>query len=110
MSTEITRDIRTLYVDRGPVADAARVLVEQSTLCDYLTIRPEGGVYVVEAPEGHRYSLDMAGSGTQGLWRLLKAIAYSRHEVSLYDVISRLDPRNRRAVAAAMAVLCEVSR
>lgn len=103
-STNTTQDIRVLYVDAGPVADAARVLIERSTLADYLTMRPEGGTFVVEPVEGH-YSLELSGSGTWGLWRLLRAIAYSRYEVSLYDVVSRLDPRNRSAVAAAMTEL-----
>lgn len=104
-STNTTRDIRVLYVDSGPVADAARILVETSTLADYLTIRRDGTLYVVEPIEG-AVPLDMAGSATWALWRLLKAIASSRYEVSLYDVVSRTDHRNTAAVAAAISALC----
>lgn len=98
-------DIRVLAVDPGPCAKAAATLIVNSTLAQYVTIRRDGMVFVIE-PLDATYSLDMAGSATQGLWRLLRSIAYSRYEVSLHDVVSRLDPRNRRALALAMAALC----
>jgi hypothetical protein len=108
MSTSNASDTRTdVYVDRGHVSAAIAVLFAQSTLGDH--VRIEGGpgvgtVRVYHDPDGVPYA--MWGSGTQALWRLLSSIAYSSETVSLYEVVSRLDVRNRRAVAAAIAELC----
>lgn len=101
-------DIRTeLYIDRGPVATATASLFAQSTLGDH--VRIEGGpgvgtIRVYHDPDGVPFAL--WGSGTQALWRLLCSMAYSAETVSLYEVVSRLDSRNRRAVAAALADFC----
>lgn len=93
-----------LVVDRGPVRDAALILVAQSTLAEHVDVRD--GMHVTEFTmiEGG-IPFELWGSGTQALWRLLSAIAYTRHEVSLYEVASRLDQRNQAAVAAAITAL-----
>lgn len=93
-----------LVVDRGPVRDAALILASRSTLADHVTVEEDGQVTYIAVDDGIPYPY--WGSGTQALWHLLCAMAYSRHEVSLYEVISRLDGRNRDAVAAAVAALC----
>ena len=96
-----------VVVDRGPVADAALILAERSTLADHVTVAV--GDWTVEiAMRTDDVPFDVWGSGTQALWRLLCAISYSRHEVSLYEVISRLDSRNTAAVADAISALCGV--
>lgn len=105
-TTTTTTDV--LVVDRGPVRDAALILAKQSTLADH--------VFVLDGDITTRIEMDktipfgMWGSGTQALWRLLSAIAYSRFEVSLYEVVSRLDHRNRAAVADALAAMCGATR
>ena len=107
MSTTATTS--RLVVDAGPVADAAEILVHESTLASHVIFTTSG--YTTEItmdPDGVPFEL--WGSGTQALWRLLSAIAYTRHEVSLYEVVSRLDSHNRAAVAAAIAALCGVNR
>lgn len=105
----IETDIRTdLYLDQGPVWDAGRLLIERSTLRDHvLNDAGEGVAHVWHDPEGVPFAL--WGSGTQALWRLLSAMAYSSETVSLYDVLSRTDARNSRAVADAVAVMAGVT-
>ena len=106
MSTTTIADV--LVVDRGPVRDAALILATRSTLAEHVTVTD--GDHVTQVAMNTDIPYDYWGSGTQALWRLLSAIAYSRHEVSLYEVVSRLDRRNTAAVASAIAALCEVSR
>lgn len=100
-----TTDVRTvLVVDAGPVADAAVILVERSTLAEHVTLNVEQATTTVAMSGDIPY--DYWGSGTQALWRLLSAIAYTSETVSLYEVVARLDSRNRDAVAAAVSALC----
>ena len=101
-STDTVADI--LVVDRGPILNAARILVQRSTLAEHCTITDQGSI--AEIAMTGDIPFDYWGSGTQALWRLLSAIAYTRHEVSLYEVVSRLDSRNTAAVADAVAALC----
>lgn len=105
-TTETVADV--LVVDRGRVRDAALTLVERSTLADHVTVTD--GVWTTQIAMTGDIPFELWGSGTQALWRLLSAIAYTRHEVSLYEVVSRLDQRNIAAVADAIAALCGVSR
>lgn len=93
-----------LVVDRGPVRDAALVLVGQSTLGDHVIVLD--GEHTTRIEMDGVIPFEMWGSGTQALWRLLSAVAHMRFQVSLYEVISRLDRRNKLAVARAVAVLC----
>lgn len=100
-------DIHTeLYIDAGPVSRATATLFAQSTLGEHLRIETtdSGTARVYHDPGGVPFAV--WGSGTQGLWRLLCSMAYSRETVSLYEVVSRLDSRNRRAVANALADFC----
>jgi len=92
-----------LVVDRGPVCDAARCIAEDSTLSEHVTVTP--GDWTTEIRITSDIPFDLWGSGTEALWRLVCAIAYSRHEVSLYEVASRLDIRNSTVVASALAAL-----
>jgi hypothetical protein len=105
----MTTVMSSLVVDRGPVRDAALLLINRSTLADHV-VTSDDGAY------GTRIEMDQAGvpfelwgSGTQALWRLLSAIAYTRHEISLYEVVSRLDQPNRAAVSDAISVLCRAA-
>lgn len=102
-------EVRTnVLVDQGPVRDAALILVSRSTLADHVIVFDDYAPTEIEIdPNGVPFA--MWGSGTQALWRLLCAIAYSRQEVSLYEVVSRLDQRNTAAAGAALAALCGVS-
>jgi hypothetical protein len=97
-----------LVVDRGPVRDAALVLAKHSTLADHVIILD--GDHVTRIEMAKDIPFELWGSGTQALWRLLSAIAYTRHEVSLYEVVSRLDQRNSATVVDAIAALCRVTR
>lgn len=93
-----------LVVDRGPVRDAALILVYGSTLAEHVVV--SDGEHSTRLDASHDpIPFELWGSGTQALWRLLSAIAYSRHEVSLYEVASRCDSRNRAAAADALAAL-----
>lgn len=94
----------TLVVDAGPVRDAAVILAELSTLAEHVTVTD--GPYTTEVTMTGDIPYEHWGSGTQTLWRLLSAIAYTGETVSLYEVVSRLDTRNRAAVAAAICALC----
>lgn len=102
MNTTTIRD--TLVVDNGPVADAALILCQHSTLAEHVAV--ERGDWTTTITAGSAIPFEVWGSGTQALWRLLSAIAYSGETVSLYEVVSRLDARNSRAVAKAVAALC----
>lgn len=101
MQTDTIPDV--LIVDRGPVCDAALIIAEDSTLSEHVTITR--GEWTSELRITDDIPFDLWGSGTQALWRLVCAIAYSRHEVSLYEVASRLDSRNSAVVAAALVAL-----
>jgi hypothetical protein len=107
-----TDTIRTdLYLDHGPVWDAARTLVRRSTLAEHVLLDVGGAgrpAHVWHDPEGVPFAV--WGSGTQALWRLLTAMAYSGEVVSLYEVASRCDTRNRSAVAASVAALMGATR
>lgn len=109
--SDTTTDVRDqVIVDYGPVRDAALILVETSTLAEHVHVFGDDGGYTTQIehlPDGVPYAL--WGSGTQALWRLLCAVAYVGEQVSLYEVVSRLDSRNRSAVAAALAALCGAS-
>lgn len=106
MTAQDTVTRTEVYIDRGPVSAAVAVLFARSTLGDHIRIEPAGPttLRVHHDPDGVPY--DLWGSGTQALWRLLCSMAYSAETVSLYEVVSRLDSRNRGAVAAAMTELC----
>lgn len=108
MSTSNASDTRTeVFVDRGPVSAAVAVLFARSTLGDHIRIEGGPGVGVIHVhhdPDGVPF--EQWGSSSQGLWRLLCSMASTRESVSLYEVMSRLDSRNRRAVAAAITELC----
>ncbi len=105
--TDTSTETRTfVYADGGPVANAVRILATRTTLADHVTVHEQEPLEV-EVTDDIPYAY--WGSGTQALWRLLCAIAYSGDQVSLYEVMSRLDRRNTVAVAAAVAALCEVS-
>lgn len=93
-----------VVADHGPVADAALILARCSTLSRHVAVLE--GDYVVRVDLTHEIPFDQWGSGTQAMWRLLCAIAYSRFEVSLYEVVSRLDTNNQRAAGLALAALC----
>lgn len=72
------------------------------TTCGYGKTTPQ-----CDAPATRHFAwLELWGSGTQALWRLLSSMSYSADTVSLYEVVSRLDARNRSAVVAATAALC----
>lgn len=106
--TTTTTDVRdVIVVDYGPGRDAALILAESSTLAEHVNISSDDGY--VTTIEIWGIPFELWGSGTQALWRLLSAIAYTADQVSLYEVVSRLDRRNRTSVAAALAALCEVS-
>lgn len=108
MSTQHTStNTRTeAYIDRGPVSAAVAVLFARSTLGAHIRVEAAHAttIRVFHDPGGVPY--EMWGSGTQALWRLLCSMAYSADSVSLYEVVSRLDSHNRRAVAAAITELC----
>lgn len=104
MSADTIRDV--LVVDRGPVRDAALILALDSTLAEHVTITKDDG-HVTQIEMEQTIPFELWGSGTQALWRLLSSIAYTAETVSLYEVVSRLDPRNRAAVTDAIAALCE---
>lgn len=94
---------KTIVADRGPVADAAVILAEQTTLAEHVTLTR--GEWTTEVSIYGDIPFECWGSGTQALWRLLCAIAYTRHEVSLYEVASRCDANNSRVAAQALSVL-----
>lgn len=93
----------TLVLDRGPAADAAVILAEQTTLAEHVALTR--GEWTTDVTIYSEIPFEVWGSGTQALWRLLSAIAYSRYEVSLYEVASRLDRNNSASVAQALGVL-----
>lgn len=108
--TTTQHDVRdTLVVDRGPVRNAALILARQSTLAEHVVVLDGPHVTTIEVAEDS-VPFGYWGSGTQALWRLLSAIAYTSEVVSLYEVASACDTRNRAAVAAAVAALCEAGR
>lgn len=102
MTTTDVRDV--LVVDAGPVANAALTLVESSTLAEHVAVTH--GDWTTEIAMTGDIPFEVWGSGTQALWRLLSAIAYTGETVSLYEVAARCDTRNRAAVAAAVSALC----
>lgn len=107
MAETSSTTIRTeVYADFGPVWKAISTLLAGSTLADHVhtDLSETTVVRVYHDPDGLPF--EVWGSGTQALWRLLLAIAYTGETVSLYEVVSRLDTRNRRAVALAIAELC----
>lgn len=100
-----TTEVRTTIVaDAGPVAQAALILAEDSTLRDHVTVTI--GDWTTEVAMSGDIPFELWGSGTQALWRLLSAIAYTAETVSLYEVVARCDSRNRAVVAAALTTLC----
>lgn len=94
----------TLVIDKGPVWDAARILVGSTTLTDHIDISDENE-WTATVEQWGDIPFDLWGSGTQALWQLLCSIAYVRCEVSLYEVASRCDSSNRRSIVAAMQAL-----
>lgn len=107
MST--TTDVRTtLVVDKGPVWDAVRILVESSTLADHINIADETEWTATVEHRADDVPFALWGSGTQALWRLACSMAYAGETVSLYEVTSRLDARNRAAVSAAVSAYLQV--
>jgi hypothetical protein len=106
--TDTTTVRDTLVVDRGPVRNAALILARRSTLAEHVVILDGPHVTTIEVSEDS-VPFSYWGSGTQALWRLLSAIAYTSEAVSLYEVAAACDTRNRAAVAAAVAALMEAS-
>lgn len=106
MSETITETRAWIYADRGRVADAVRILATRTTLAEHVTVH-EGDPLQVEIT-----GIPFAywGSGTQALWRLACAIAYTADSVSLYEVASRLDSSNTAAASDALAVLFGANR
>ena len=104
MSDLDTKPRTVVVADRGPVADAAVILAESTTLSDHVNISGRDEWTTTIEMWGD-VPFEMWGSGTQALWRLLCAIAYSGDAVSLYAVASRLDTRNSAAAAHALGVL-----
>jgi hypothetical protein len=102
MSETITERREWIYADRGRVADAVSIFATRTTLAEHVTVH-EGDPLQVEVTS--TIPFELWGSGTQALWRLASAIAYSGDAVSLYEVASRLDQRHTAAVADALAVL-----
>lgn len=103
--TQTTQARTALNVDHGPVHNAAVILVQDSTLAEHVIYTPGHSTALIEMrPDDVPFEL--WGSGTQALWRLLSAMAYTNETVSLYEVVARLDTRNRLAVAGAMSALC----
>lgn len=92
-----------LVLDYGPCVDAAIILCEASTLRDHVTLEDHGRTITVTHNDGIPFEL--WGSGTQALWLLLSAIAYSSETVSLCGVASRLDQRNSRVAGSALTRL-----
>lgn len=107
MPDTITETRTWVLADAGPVADAVRILATHTTLAEHVAVHDVDPLEVEVAGD---IPFEMWGSGTQALWRLVCAIAYSADTVSLYAVLSRLDQRNTAAVADAFAALCEVTR
>lgn len=97
-----------LVVDRGPVRDAALILAHDSTLAAHVFVLD--GDHVTRIEMHKDIPFEMWGSGTQSLWLLLSSIVHRNCEVSLHEVVSRLDSRNQAAVADAVAALCGVTR
>lgn len=94
-----------IIADKGPVADAVRILAESLALRDHVRIQDDGDVIVIRRTDND-VPYELWGSGAQQLWLLVGAIAARRYEVSLYAVVERLDMPNRAAVAAAVTALC----
>ena len=102
MAPTANRDV--LVADKGRVANAARILVTRSTLADHVTVTESEWTTTIEPTPGG-VPPELWGSGTQALWLLLCAMAYSGETVSLYQVAARCDGPNRAAVADALAEL-----
>lgn len=96
-----------LVVDVGPVTDAAIILAGQSTLSEHVTITR--GEWTSEIAMYGPIPFELWGSGTQALWRLLSAIAYTGETVSLYEVAARCDNHNRVVAGRALARLFGIS-
>ena len=108
MAPTETDTMRTVVVaDRGPVADAVTIIAECTTLAEHITLTR--GEWTTTVEHFGDIPFELWGSGTQALWRLVCAIAYSADAVSLYEVASRLDHRNRAAAADALAFLFGVA-
>lgn len=105
---QATETTDVLVVDRGPVRDAALILANYSTLASHVIVLD--GDHVTRVEMDKAIPFEMWGSGTQALWRLLCAIATSRHEVSLYEVASRLDLSNQVAARNALGALFGATR
>ena len=104
LTTDSTvRDV--IVVDSGPVAFAAHILATETTLAEHVTVTRESWTTHIAADGDLPYAV--WGSGTQALWRLLAAIAYTADHVSLYEVLSRLDADNTAAVGRAFAALTD---
>lgn len=102
MSTADTETRAWIYADRGRVADAVRILATRTTLAEHVTVH-EGDPLEVEVTDDIPFAL--WGSGTQALWLLVVATAYSGDVVSLYATARKLDAGNSAAAADALAVL-----
>lgn len=98
-----TKVRNVVLVDAGPVRNAALILATATTLAEHVSIDEWHEPTVIQM--NGDIPFEMWGSGTQALWRLLCAIAYTADGVSLYEVASRLDSRNSAAAANALAVL-----
>ena len=108
--TTTETDVRdTLVVDRGPVRNAALILARQSTLAEHVVVLDGTHTTTIEVAEDAP-PIAVWSRGEQALWLLLSAIAYTSEAVSLYAVAEACDTRNRAAVAAAVAALCEEGR
>lgn len=96
-----TRDV--IVVDCGPASMAVVILAVRTTLAEHVTITR--GEWTTDVAMNGDVPFELWGSGTQALWRLACAIAYTADAVSLYEVAFRLDRRNSAAAAEALVAL-----
>lgn len=108
MSDTDTEVRNVVLVDAGPVRNAALILATTTTLAEHVSIDEWHEPTAIQM--NGEIPFEMWGSGTQSLWRLLSAIAYTSEAVSLYEVASRLDARNSAAAANALAALFDGAR
>ena len=80
-----TNHRRRPLFDRGPVRDAAPSQADRSTLAEHVTVTAGDPVTRMAM---HTDMASITGAPAPGAGRLPSTIAYSRHEVSRYEVVS----------------------
>lgn len=98
-ATEVRRIVVT---DSGPVRTAALMIALNTTLKDHVIVSDDASM--ISIPDD-AIPFHMWGSGTQGLWLLLCSMCHSDEQVSIYQVMSRLDRSNLQVAGTALAVL-----